>query len=261
VRVAILGMGVVGRAQARLFCDHDVVTWDAAGKDPYPDAAIAGCDFAIIAVGTPAAPGGGADLSQVEAAFRRLPPELPVLIRSTVPPGTTRWLQDSRPQVPVCCSPEFLHERPGAAWQESADVPWMLLGGEPQAREFFHAHLVQVFPGTIHECSAAEAELAKYTANLYWATRVTFVNEMAGICKAFGADWENVRLAWLEDERVSPEYTSMAGFGPGFGGRCWPKDLSALRAAASDAGYKADFLGAIAESNVRFRVTGAAARA
>jgi UDPglucose 6-dehydrogenase len=252
VRVAIVGMGVVGRAQARMFSGHDLVTYDAADGVPYPADRIADCDFAVVCVGTPGRRDGTANLSFLFDALDQLPASLPVLIRSTVPPGTTGRIRARRTGY-VCHAPEFMHERPGAAWQETTDVPWMLLGGAPLAREFFRPRLEQVFPGTIHGCDAVTAELAKYTANLYWATRVTFVSEMAAICDAAGADWEDVRQAWLQDPRMTPEYTAMAGFGPGFGGRCWPKDLVALIAASENAGYKPGFLEAVRDANARFR--------
>jgi UDPglucose 6-dehydrogenase len=76
---------------------------------------------------------------------------------------------------------------------------------------------------------------------------------MAAACAALGADWEQVRQAWLRDERVTPAYTAMDGFPPGFGGRCFPKDLAALIAASSDAGHKAEFLMAVQDANDRFR--------
>lgn len=252
MKVAILGMGVVGRAQARMFAGHDVVTYDVADPGPYPMDRIDACEFAVICVGTPAAEGGSADMSPLFCALSFLPPPLPVLIRSTVPPGTTDRIR-ARIDGYACHAPEFLHEREGGAWREATDVPWMLLGGTPQAREFFRPRLEQVFPGVIHGCDAVTAELAKYTANLYWAARVTFVSEMAAICEKTGADWEAVRQAWLQDPRMTPEYTSMTGFAPGYGGRCWPKDLDALIAASEAAGYKAGFLEAVREANARFR--------
>lgn len=252
MKAAIIGMGVVGHAQARMFAGHLLVTYDVTDHDPYPGAEIAGCDFAVITVGTPAAADGSADLTYLHEAFKRLPASLPVLIRSTVPPGTTAALQEQH-EGPVCHAPEFMHERPGGAWRETTDVPYLILGGTRAAAAFFRPRLEAVFPGVIHECSATEAELVKYTANLHWAARVTFVNEMARICAAFGADWENVRAAWLEDPRVSPEYTGYAGFPPGFAGRCWPKDLAALIAAAGEHGYPPCFLEAVQEANRRFQ--------
>lgn len=234
-----------------MWAGHDLVTYDIAGGGPYP-AEIASCDFAVIAVGTPATADGGADLSYLNCALRDLPADIPAMIRSTMPPGTTAKLGLAYPGRLIAHVPEFICERTGGAWSESADVPWMILGGDPAAREFFRPPLAAVFPGFIYECTALTAELAKYTANLHWAVKVTFVNEMAQVCAAFGADWEPVREAWLSDWRVDPGYTAMAGFPPGFGGPCWPKDLSALIEASRDAGYYPWFLAAVEQANYKF---------
>ena len=252
MRVAIIGTGVVGRAQARMFREHDVVTWDITDSAAYPHDAVSGCDFAVICAGTPALEDGSADLSAVKDAVSSVPPMVPVLIRSTVPPGTTDEIASQRSGL-VAHAPEFLHEREGGPWRDSTDVPFMILGGDLEARLFFRPLLAQVFPGTIAYGSALEAELVKYTANLYWATKVTFVSEMAAVCEAFGADWAKVRCAWLADERVAPAYTCMAGYEPGFGGRCWPKDLSALIEASFTAGYTPFFLMDVQRANARFR--------
>jgi UDPglucose 6-dehydrogenase len=235
-----------------MFAGHDLVAWDVADGTSYPREAIAGCEFAVVCVGTPAREDGSADVRDLYFALAALPKGLPVLIRSTIPPGTTdrQWI--IREGI-IAHAPEFLYEGGTGPYRTSTDVPWMLLGGSLEARTFFRPLLTQVFPGVIHECTALTAELAKYTANLHWAARVTFVNEMAAICEAHGGDWEQVRAAWLEDARVNPAHTAMKGFPPGFGGRCWPKDLSALIAAAGAAGHKAEFLAAVQEANWRFQ--------
>lgn len=253
MKIAIIGMGVVGNAQARFFKDHDLVTYDPKTGARYPGEEISRCDCAIISVGTPQAEDGHADLTGFREAVGRLPPGMPILIRSTVPPGTTCGVASARDGHVVFC-PEFMHERAGGAWKESGDVPWLILGGAPEATSWFRSRLFAGhFGGTVFECPATAAELAKYTANLYWAARVTFVNEMDAVCRAFGVDWEQVREAWLADERVDPAYTAMDGFPPGFGGRCLPKDLAALIAASSDAGCKTLFLEAVQDANRRFR--------
>ena len=250
---AVIGhLGVTGRSHAAMLAKgYDLVTYDVAGGVPYP-AEIAGCEFAVVSVGTPAAADGSADLSAVRAAAGALPAGMPVLLRSTVPPGTTAGLAASRPGL-VAHAPEFMQERPGGAWPASADVPFLILGGDAAARGFFGPRLEAVFPGVIRECDALTAELVKYTLNLYWAARVTFVNEMAGVAAAFGGDWEQVRAGWLADPRVSDAYTAMGGFPRGFGGRCWPKDLAALRAACRGRGHETVLLDAVAAANERFR--------
>jgi UDPglucose 6-dehydrogenase len=252
MRIGIVGFGVIGSAQAVLFARHDLVTYDSSVHDTYPAEALAGCDFAIVCVGTPEGAGGSADLSYVEAAAAALPPALPVMLRSTVPPGTTDRLLSGQGRL-YCHAPEFMGENVLHSWQRSVDVPYMILGGDPVATLFFKTRFAQVFPGVIHECTAMESELAKYAANLYWATRVTFINELALICEQFGVDYERVRAAWLSDPRMTSVYTKRAGYPAGFDGRCWPKDLAALTAASTDAGYDPEFLRSIAAANDRYR--------
>jgi UDPglucose 6-dehydrogenase len=201
----------------------------------YPAEELAACDFAIVCVGTPESDDGHAELAYVEQAAADLPHGLPVVLRSTVPPGTTDRLFGGSERL-YCHAPEFMGENVLHSWQRSSDVPYMILGGDPEATHFFHERFAQVFPGTIHECSAKESELAKYAANLYWATRVTFVNEFALVCKQFGVELRERQGGVAVDPRMTSVYTKRAGYPPGFDGRCWPKDLAALIAASSDAG-------------------------
>jgi len=129
----------------------------------------------------------------------------------------------------------------------------MIIGCAPDRAVFFSRMMAEVFPGKIHATSWAVSEMVKYVINLHLAARITFINEMNGVCEAHGVEWEDVREAWLMDPRITPEYTGMAGFGPGFGGRCWPKDLAAIIWAAEQAGYAPGFLHAIQDANARFR--------
>jgi UDPglucose 6-dehydrogenase len=251
MRVGIVGLGVIGSAQAEMFAAHDLVTYDPAEDDHYPSD-MASCDFAIICVGTPQGSDGRADLTYVEQAAAQLPPGVPAVLRSTVPPGTTDRVCIGVGRPLYCHAPECMGENRLHSWQKPQDVPYMILGGDPRSTVFFRDRFSEVFPGRIVTCSARESELAKYAANLYWATRVTFVNELAGICEAFGVDYENVRAAWLTDPRMTEPYTQYAGYPPGFGGRCWPKDLAALITASADAGYDPGFLRSIDAANDRY---------
>jgi UDPglucose 6-dehydrogenase len=250
LRAAVIGLGVVGQAQVRLFGDVVHATYDPLKtKGPYPFDEVAECDFAVIAVGTPQAADGSADLSCLREALGRIPPEIPVLIRSTIPPGTMAGMEKTR--ACVVHAPEFLNERPDGAWRESRDVPFMILGGIPAACDYFAVVLRQVCGVTVRECTGTEAELVKYTANCFLAAKVTFVNEMARVCAAFGVDWERVREGWLDDPRAGRSHTKVEG--PGFGGRCLPKDLAALIRASEAAGYMPEFLWALEEANARFQ--------
>lgn len=255
MKVAIIGLGVIGTAQAEMFGEHVAVTYDPARDKHYPGPSIAVCDFAVICVGTPEGKDGHADLRFVEAAAAQLPRHLPVVLRSTVPPGTTDRLFKDTDRL-YAHVPEFMGENVLNSWQRSQDVPYMIIGGKPEATCFFQQRFREVFPGVIHECKAVESELAKYAANLYWAARVTFINEFALVCEQFGADYERVREAWLTDPRMTEVYTKREGYPPGFDGRCWPKDLAALIGASWDAGYNPGFLRAIQMANERFRDEG-----
>lgn len=252
MKVAIIGRGIVGKAQQRLFAGHDVVSYDITDGEAYPTEKIGASDFAIICVGTPSLSDGSCDLTSVLKSVDEMPDGVPILIRSTITPGTLDGLQEDYPDNLIAHAPDFLHERVGGQWPDSADVPYMLLGGLPEAHAFFLPYIKQVFPGKVHLCSGLVSEMAKYVGNLYWATRVTFVNEMGAICNTYGADWDEVRAAWLADERVNPAYTKLHGFPPGFGGRCWPKDLSALITDSHLNGYTPEFLEDVEDANFRF---------
>ena len=139
MKVAIIGMGVVGRAQARMFGPHTHVAYDLAQAD-YPERAISECDFAVIAVGTPPRDDGQADLEPLFCAMARLPETMPVLIRSTVPPGTTASIQAGRSGI-TAHAPEFMYEGATGPWLRATDVPFMLLGGVSAARSWFLPYL------------------------------------------------------------------------------------------------------------------------
>lgn len=253
LRAAVIGLGVVGQAQVRLFGDIVHATYDPKAGKRYPAKRIGQCDFAVVCVGTPQAKDGSADLSFLREALDRIPPEVPVMVRSTIPPGTMAGLEKTRSLV--VHMPEFLNERPDGPWKESGDVPFMILGGIPAAREFFIAALDGILRWPAYECSGLEAELVKYTANCFLAAKVTFANEMARVCGAFGADWEYVRVGWALDPRAGTSHARVES--PGFGGRCLPKDLSALIKASEAAGYMPEFLWALEEANARFQAEGA----
>ena len=206
MKAAVIGLGVIGSAQARLLGDTVHVTYDVKSGKKYPARAVHGCDFAVICVGTPQGDDGRADLTALHAALRRLPASMPVMIRSTIPPGTTASLEAREGHIVHV--PEFMSERPDGMWRESRDVPFLICGGTRKAIEWFQPVLTAIAGGPVWCCSGLEAELVKYTANTYLAAKVTFVNEMARICGAFGADWDAVRQGWLQDPRAGISHTA-----------------------------------------------------
>jgi hypothetical protein len=208
-RIAIIGMGHVGKAMHSLLCQQaEIVTYDAAWAVDYPARELAACDAGIICVDTPTGDGGACDATHVRDAVERLPAGA-VLIKSTIPPGTTDLLASTTGKQ-VCFSPEYVGESthhpfwPGG----DRDVPFMILGGGPPARRQF-IDLLQPVLGparTYFQCAAIEAEIIEYMENAYLATKVTFVSEFRRICEAFGADWHTVRegLAARPPDRAHP---------------------------------------------------------
>ena len=251
LNAAVIGLGVIGSAQLALLGPMVRVAYDVKTGEPYPKRAIGGCDFAVICVGTPQGEDGRADLTALHAALGRLPDRMPVMIRSTVPPGTVASLEARR--GPVVHVPEFMYERAGGEWKTPRDVPFMICGGTRKAVEWFQPVVAAMAGGPVWCCTGLEAELVKYTANCFLAAKVTFVNEMARVCEAFGADWGTVRQGWLHDPRPGKTHTAIEGHEPGFGGACLPKDLSALIKASEKAGYMPEFLWAVEEANARFK--------
>ena len=249
-------MGRVGRSVASLFeHSHEVVPWDDSWADPYPQAALAACDFTVVAVHTPPLASGHADVSAVMDAVAAAPTER-ILLKSTVPPGTTDRLAAETAKS-ICFCPEYISEseyyNPYFA-SVIEEVPFVVLGGEPTVRRWFIDRLMLVLGPTkpYFQCTAREAEIIKYAENAYFATKITFVNELRSICEAFEADWHTVREGWLLDPRVEPMHTAAFGDRRGFSGKCLPKDLQAIVAATADAGYTAALLQEVLQSNTRF---------
>jgi Predicted UDP-glucose 6-dehydrogenase len=257
MKVGLIGLGVVGRAVHDLFADagHEVVGWDRADGGVYPADELEQCEFCVICVDTPTRD-GQADVSAVERAVSEVRCQR-LLLKSTVPPGTTDRLAAEHGRE-ICFWPEYVgqssYHNPYFP-KRIADVPFVVLGGEPSARTWFIDRLLPILGPTkqYFQCSAREAEIVKYTENAYFAVKITFVNEMRRLAEAFGADWHTVREGWLLDPRVEPMHTAAFSRSPGFGGGCLPKDLEALVGAAAESGYEARFLREVLAANNRFR--------
>ena len=207
--------------------------------------AVAGVDAVFIAVGTPSRRGDGhADLSYVFAAAsaigRALSGPAVVVTKSTVPVGTgyqvAEILRGTRPKggFEVAANPEFLRE--GSAIADFMRPDRVVIGADSaQAR----AVLRQLYrPLYLIETpmlftDVATAELIKYAANAFLATKITFINEIADLCETLGADVQDVARGIGLDGRIGRKFLHA---GPGFGGSCFPKDCRALVRTASEAG-------------------------
>jgi UDPglucose 6-dehydrogenase len=220
--------------------------------------AVSLADVVFIAVGTPSRRGDGqADLTHVYAAAEQIAPYLrghPVVVtKSTVPVGTgaevRKRIAGVRPDLPfsVASNPEFLRE--GSAIEDFLRPDRIVVGVEDDhAREVMSRLYRPLF---LHETpmvftDIATAELAKYAANAFLATKVAFINEMADICEQVGANVQDVARAMGLDRRIGSKFLHP---GPGFGGSCFPKDTRALTAIATQAGAPSAIVEAVVASN------------
>lgn len=194
--------------------------------------AIPGSEVIIIAVGTPSTPEGEADLSYVYEAAKSLSKHLDegtiVVVKSTVPPGTldtveTAIKEGTKVGFHMASVPEFLRE--GSAVIDTLNPSRAVLGATDQEvfakLEFLHAPL----QAPVVKVSPESAQLAKYAANAYLATRITFINQVADLCEHSGANVDEVIEAIGYDERIGNHYW-YPGFG--YGGSCFPKDVKEL---------------------------------
>ncbi len=220
--------------------------------------AVAASEVVFIAVGTPPDEDGSADLSHVlgvaETIGRHMSRETVVVTKSTVPVGTASLVRQAvarHAQHPfhVVSNPEFLKE--GAAVDDFMKPDRVVLGVDSDFARKTMGELYAPFVRTgrpVLYMDIASAEMAKYAANGMLATRISFMNEIAALCEATGADVDQVRRGLGSDTRIGPSFLFP---GPGYGGSCFPKDVKALVRTAAAAGVPLDVLGAVERSNER----------
>ena len=212
--------------------------------------AVEGREFVYLCVPTPQGPDGSADLSFIEAAARSIAPRLArgaiVVNKSTVPVGSTRLVEQflGRPDVFVVSNPEFLRE--GTAVSDFLNPDRVVIGTDDQQAATRVAGLFLGVRAPILITDPASAETTKYASNAFLATKLSFVNAVAAVCEAVGADVNDVMLGIGYDRRIGHEFLKP---GPGWGGSCFPKDTRAMMRIAEDAGYDFAFLRGVIEVN------------
>ncbi len=216
--------------------------------------AVEGAEFVFLCVPTPQGEDGSADLSFVEAVAEEIAPKLRpgtiIVNKSTVPVGSTLVVERvlGRHDLTVVSNPEFLRE--GTAVADSLRPERIVVGADDQAAAAKVGDLFASTHAPLLITDAATAETIKYASNAFLATKLSFVNAVAGLCEAVGADVRDVILGLGYDKRIGFEYLRP---GPGWGGSCLPKDTKALVCIAEEAGYDFSFLrGAIATNDEQF---------
>lgn len=253
MKVGIIGKGYVGRAIYNLFKDH----YDIVSKDKEGDySKINECYLSVVCVPTPMKKDGSCDTSIVEEVVQNLETPL-ILIKSTIPPETTEMLK-SVYKKRIVFSPEYIGESrywlPYKFGTDMKECPFIILGGDSNDTKEIIGILTPILGPTkiYYQVNSTEAEIIKYAENSFFATKVTFVNELKNICETFGADFYKVREGWLLDPRINKMHT-MAFNEKGFGGKCYPKDINAIVKACETKGYKPKLLKEVISSNKRFK--------
>jgi UDPglucose 6-dehydrogenase len=221
--------------------------------------ALQDTEFAFIAVATPSGVNGEADLQYVAAAAQTIAETMtaPLIIinKSTVPVGTGDWVADivkkfqPKPiQFGVVSCPEFLRE--GTAISDFLQPHRTVLGSlhREAAEKVAQLHLPLRAPIIITDLRAAE--MIKYASNAFLATKISFINEIADICEALGADVKEVAIGMGYDKRIGP---AMLDAGLGWGGSCFPKDVKALAFMAEEKGVEPKILNIVTETNYERR--------
>src|SRR5437763_1591962 len=215
--------------------------------------AVEGADLLYVAVGTPPTASGDADLAAVWSVVDELPMDMPgrpiVVMKSTVPVGTGKHVRarlDARglSGVGYASNPEFLAEGSAVADFKSPDR--IVVGAFEQRDADRVVELHHGIDGQVVLTDVPSAELVKLAANAFLSTRISFINEIANVCELVGADVVDVAKGVGLDHRLGPHFLRA---GIGFGGSCFPKDVTALKQLAGNSGYQFMLLHAVWEVN------------
>ncbi len=213
-------------------------------------AAVTGAEFVCLCVPSPQRSDGSADLSYVEVAAEAMAPHLVpgaiVINKSTVPVGSTLRVAAAlgRDDVKVVSNPEFLRE--GHAVQDFLHPDRVVIGADDEATALRLISLYVGLTAPVIVTDPASAELIKYAANAFLAVKLSFVNEVAALAEAMGADMSHVVRGVGSDPRIGSNHFEP---GPGWGGSCLPKDTKALLKMADDTGHAFEVLAASVRAN------------
>ncbi len=214
--------------------------------------AVEGARFVFLCLPTPEGEDGRAELRYINSVIDELATnvedEAIFVVKSTVPPGTVAGLRkrlaDLGSHARIVSHPEFLRE--GRAVTDFLEPDRIVIGAWDEGDADEVAALYDKVSTVAVKTDPTSAEMIKYANNAYLAARITFVNTLANVCEAVGADIVDVVKGIGLDHRIGPHFLQP---GPGYGGSCFPKDTSALIAVAADAGYDFELLRAVIEAD------------
>ena len=268
INIGIIGFGFVGSSVAYGFSPQtgfDQAKLRIFDKNPAKSThslneVLQESDFIFLSVPTPSNVDGSINLSILEGALEQINAQgtkegCVVLVRSTVIPGTTRSFQEKYSNITLVFNPEFLTER--SAKFDFINQARFILGGEPEDTKkvagLFSTRFGSSTP-TI-QTNFETAEFIKYMNNCYFATKVSFMNEMKLIADQSGVDWSTAVDGFVRDGRVGHSHLAVPGPDGkcGFGGSCFPKDIQALMSHARSIGVEPSVLDGAWKTNLNVR--------
>lgn len=273
-KILIVGYGFVGKAMKEFFeGNFDVAVYDPFTKELEKSEAKVkliknkvdcnGFDLSVICVPTEMNPDGSVNISIVENSIEWL--ESPyILIKSTIPPGTTDMLI-KKYRKNIVFSPEYIGESTyvtpwwkDIGYMDPKDMKkhdFFIFGGDKkntsEVLQFFKKVMGPI--AKYIQTDATTAELTKYMVNSWGSTKVMFCNEFARIAETLGVDYDELRELWLLDGRINRMHTAVFKDKRGFGGKCFPKDISGIVKTSENAGYEPKLLKEVINSNARIR--------
>ena len=241
-KIGIIGNGFVGNSIAFGFSPtHEIRIHD---KDPKRNLnsieEVLECDFVFVAVPTPMDEKGAISLDVVIKALGEINEKNKhtdniIILKSTMIPGTTELLKEQFPKLNIVFNPEFLTER--TAKLDFLTQARIILGGNPKYTDkvktlfeerFMHCYVI--------ETNTTTAEMIKYMNNVFFASKVSIMNEFKQICDEVGADWDTALKGFAADQRIGDSHLNVPGPDGklGFGGSCFPKDINAFMTLAKN---------------------------
>ena len=239
MNIGIIGQGFVGNAVYQKFKNYyNVLTFDLQVKlcNSTLEEINESCDIIFVCLPTPMSKDGTCHIGIVEEALNDLDlrasldqKEKIIVVKSTIPPGTTKKWDNEYKFLNIVFSPEFLTEANAVSDFENQNR--IILGGNKKSTTKLKPIFAKVFPKAhIIKTGSTHAEMVKYVTNSFLATKVSFANEMYQICEGLKIDYDKVIEYVLHDERLGKSHWAVPGPDGdfGYGGHCFPKDIKAL---------------------------------
>ena len=265
-KIGIVGRGFVGAAveygfSAQTGCDAEIKVYDKEEtKSTHTLEETMTSDFIFVSVPTPANTDGSINLDIIYECFEEMNrvnkrKNNVILLRSTVTPGTTRKLKNKFRNLNIVFNPEFLTER--SAKFDFINQARVILGGKKtdtdKVEDMYKWRFGNSLP--VVKTNYETAELIKYMCNCYFATKVSFLNEMYHIADACGVDWDTAVDGFVRDGRIGHSHLSVPGPDGkfGFGGSCFPKDLRAIIHLSKQLGISPNVMRGAWETNLDVR--------